>query len=173
AAFRTATVASDGTWSLTLSTPLATGQVVQVAQTVAGVTGPFSDPATVYAAPPAPHVDRPIIAGSTSVTGAGTGGASVTLFVGAAVLRQIVISPAPTASVVQGVTRAFTVHGIFSDGVVQAPLSGVVWSSSAQGVASIGAAGVATGVSPGPTTIMASRSAVTSAGTLLTVTAPV
>src|SRR5205085_5330717 len=77
----TATVAANGTWSLTLSMPLATGQVVQAAQTVAGVMGPFSDPATVYAVPPAPYVDRPIIAGSTSVTGAGTGGATVTVFV--------------------------------------------------------------------------------------------
>ena len=42
----TATVVSNGTWSLTLSTPLATGQVVQAAQTVAGVTGPLGDPAT-------------------------------------------------------------------------------------------------------------------------------
>ncbi len=300
----TATVASDGTWALTLATPLATGQVVQAAQTVAGVTGPFCDPATVYAAPPAPYVDRPIIAGSTSVTGVGTGGASVTVFVdsvpvgsaavtvnaiwalalatplaagevvtarqtfgevdsafseavivisptpppdvdaglvagdttirgtgltgatvqvfvdaqavgttsvnadftwgllvppltegqvvtatetvngfvsplsdpvvvGAAVLRQIVISPAPTASVVKGLTRAFTAQGVFSDGAVQAPLSGVTWTSSAPGVASISAAGVATGVSPGASTITASRSGVTSAGTLLTVLAPV
>src|SRR5207249_1413425 len=77
----TATVAADGKWSLALDVPLSTGQIVQASQAVGGVSSALSDRATVVAPPPAPVVNSSIVAGSTSVSGTGTGGATVTVFV--------------------------------------------------------------------------------------------
>jgi RHS repeat-associated protein len=149
-----------------------TGATVQVfvdAQAV-GTTSVNAD--FTWSLPVPPLTEGQVVTATETVNGF-VSPLSDPVVVGAAVLRQIVIAPAPTASVVKGLTVAFSAQGVFSDGTVQAPLSGVVWSSSAQGVASISAAGLATGVTAGLTTITASRSGVTSAGTLLTVLAPV
>jgi RHS repeat-associated protein len=75
-------VGGDGTWTLTLNDPLVVGQIVTATETVGGIESNPSPPTTVVARPPAPMVNGPLVAGATSVTGAGVGGATVALFVG-------------------------------------------------------------------------------------------
>jgi len=81
AAVGNAAVAADGHWSLALGVALSIGQIVEATQAIGGVASIPSAPATVIAPPPAPVINGPVVAGSTSVSGAGTTGASVTVFV--------------------------------------------------------------------------------------------
>jgi trimeric autotransporter adhesin len=70
-------------------------------------------------------------------------------------LASIDVGP-PDSNVPLGLNRRFTATGIFSDGSKQDLSTRVVWRSMNAAVASIGNGGVATTLSPGATTIMAS-----------------
>jgi hypothetical protein len=98
---------------------------------------------------------------------------SAPVVVGPGVLREIMLAPAPMASVAKGQSFAFRARGTFSDGSTVEPLPGVTWTSDTPAVATIDASGVAQGVAPGVTNISASSAGVSSALTQLTVTAPV
>ena len=98
---------------------------------------------------------------------------TATLTVTAPVLVAIMVRPA-TATIIVGDTQAYTVRGVYANGTTGA-LTGVSWSSSSTGVATIPAGGgagggaTATGVGPGTTTITATYT--TAGGTSLTDTA--
>jgi hypothetical protein len=111
-----------------------------------------------------------LILGSTTITAtSGTVSGSTTLTVTNAQLVSIGVTPA-NASIAKGLTQQFTATGVYSDSSTQNLTAQVIWSSSAVGVATIGAnTGLATAVAPGPTTIKATSGAV-SGSTPLTVT---
>lgn len=90
------------------------------------------------------------------------------LTVTAATLTSISISPSEP-SVPAGFLQAFTATGIFSDGTNEDLTAQVTWTSSAPSVATISAAGVATALATGSTSIGAAYGLV-SAATTLTVT---
>jgi hypothetical protein len=69
-------------------------------------------------------------------------------------LISIAVTPA-NPSIPSGETQQFTATGLFRGGSSQDLTASVVWASSAPGVATIKAAGLASSVSPGNTTITA------------------
>ena len=79
-------------------------------------------------------------------------------------LTSIAVTPANPPIAVGG-TIQFTAMGTFSDGSTRS-LPGASWTSSAIDVATISAAGLATGVAPGTTTITATSGGVNGATTL-------
>ena len=112
-----------------------------------------------------------LIVGSTTITAAsGTVQGTTTLTVGSAILVSIAVTPA-NASIAAGTTQQFTATGTYSDSSTQNLTSIATWSSSAAGVATISAGGLATGVSAGSSSITATVGSIT-ASTTLTVTAP-
>src|SRR6185312_10240318 len=89
-----------------------------------------------------------------------------------AVLVSLAISPGDS-SIVGGTAQPFTVTGTFSDKSTRDLTGQVTWSSAATSVATITAAGLATGESPGTSAISAALGGIR-ASTILTVTpAPV
>ena len=107
--------------------------------------------------------------GSTTIQAtSGSISGSTTLSVTAPVLVSIVVTPA-NPSIAKGATQQFTATGTYSDNSTQNLTSSVTWSSSSTAVATINAAGLATGVAGGSTTIQATLGSV-SGSTGLTVT---
>jgi hypothetical protein len=114
-------------------------------------------------------------------TGVGPGTSSITaslsgvtfpadvLTVTPATLSSIAITPA-NPSISKGATQQFTATGTYSDSSTQNLTASVTWTSGTTTVATINAAGLATGVGPGTSSITASLSGVTSSADLLTVT---
>jgi len=82
-------------------------------------------------------------------------------------LTQIGVTPA-NPTVAPGGTQQFTATGTYSDGSTQIITSQVTWMFSSPGVATINASGLASGVTPGSTTISATLGSV-SGNTGLTV----
>ncbi len=93
----------------------------------------------------------------------------------------LTVTPAPTLvsialtptspTIAAGTQQQFTATGAYSDGSHQDLTSSASWSSTAPAVATINSAGLATGVSPGSTTIQATSGSVNGT-TVLTVTPP-
>ena len=105
-----------------------------------------------------------------SATSAGvTGNTSVT--VGPPALVGITLG-LNQSSLPVGESEQLTATGNFSDGTVQNLTQSATWSSSAPGVVTISAAGLATGVTAGTSSLSATMTGITSSATL-TVTAPV
>ena len=86
-------------------------------------------------------------------------------------LISIAVSRSIVASLAVGGTQQFKATGTISDGTVEDITSQVTWASSNPTVATISAAGLATGIAPGKTSITATLSDVTSLGISLTVIA--
>lgn len=80
-------------------------------------------------------------------------------------LTSITLTPT-NASIPAGGTEQFTATGTYSDGSMQNLTNTATWSSSASGVATISAAGVAKGVGVGSSTITATLGSVTGSTTL-------
>jgi RHS repeat-associated protein len=213
----TATVGASGNWTVALGTALVVGEQVTARQTVAGVTSDFSAALTVVVGPPAPTVTAPLVAGETTVSGSAIPGASVQAFANgtalgttasggsgtwalplasALVAGQVVtaqqtlagipsalsapvtvqaaftridITPAPAATLTKGERTQFLARGTLSDGSVQDPLVGVLWSSDNAAVGSITSSGLATGAGAGVANIRAALGSVVSSPTALTV----
>src|SRR5207249_1429469 len=72
----TGTAASDGTFMVTVA-PLVAGQQLRATQTIDGVESTPSAPLTVLSVPPAPLVTTPLVEGSTSLGGTGTGSGTI------------------------------------------------------------------------------------------------
>ena len=72
----------------------------------------------------------------------------------------------PTATIQQSRTVQMSATGTYSDGSTKSPVSGVVWSSSDQTVATVSSSGLATGVSPGSATITGAVGSVSGQATL-------
>ena len=98
-----------------------------------------------------------------------TGSTSVT--VGPAALVSIGVTPA-SGTVPAGLPLQFSATGTYSDGSTQALTPSATWSSSAPSVATINAAGLASGLIVGNTTITAVSGTVQGTA-MLTVTSPV
>ena len=115
-------------------------------------------------------------------TGVGTGTSNITasltgvtspadvLTVTAATLQSIAITPV-SPSIAKGATQQFTATGTYSDTTTANITSQVTWISGTTTVATISAAGLATGVGTGTSNITASLTGVTSPADVLTVTA--
>ncbi len=86
------------------------------------------------------------------------------------VLSSILVAPA-NGSVALGNTQQFTATGMYSDGSMQNLTGAVTWSSTSTGVATINAAGLASSVSQGSTTIEAALGSINNS-TLLTIAPP-
>jgi len=72
----------------------------------------------------------------------------------------------PTATINQGQTVQMSAVGTYNDGSTKTLGSGVFWSSSDTGIATINSGGLVTGVSPGDATINASAGAVSGSTTV-------
>lgn len=114
--------------------------------------------------------------GTGLVTATGVGNATITgdydgntqtaaVNVTSATLSTISVSPA-TASVANGLTRQFTATANFSDGTSQNVTSGVTWSSSNTGTATIDTLGLASAQNTGTTVITADYQSQTSTANL-------
>jgi uncharacterized protein YjdB len=109
-------------------------------------------------------------AGSTTIS-ASLGGitGSTSLTVTAPTISSIVVTPDGLTLGI-GIGQQYTATAIYSDGSTQDLVSGVTWSSSATGVATINSSGLATTVGAGTATITAKVGSFTDT-TLLTVVA--
>jgi hypothetical protein len=87
-------------------------------------------------------------------------------------LQSIAVSRSVVANLADGKTQQFHAVGSYSDGSTPDITSQVNWMSTYTDIATISAAGLATGLKPGQTEITASLSGVTSIGITLTVISP-
>ena len=123
-----------------------------------------------------------IIASGGLATGVGRGTSQITasqngvtspvdvLTVTAPTLQSIAVTPS-NPSVIVGTAQQFVATGIYTDGTMQNLAGSVSWSSAATAVATITAAGKASGIKVGSSTISASTTnPVVSGSTTLTVT---
>jgi hypothetical protein len=141
---------------------------------LASVTWNSSDAAVVSITDDASNLGAAYALGAGAATVSACAGAvcgSTTLTVGSAALVSIAITPA-TGTVPAGRPLQFYATGTYTDGSTQDLSSLVTWSSSAPPVATINAAGLASGLIVGSTTITAASGTVQGTA-MLTVTSPV
>ncbi|MCU1287405.1 MAG: beta-propeller repeat protein [Acidobacteriales bacterium] len=107
-----------------------------------------------------------VAVGSTTITAASGGvTGTTTLTVSTQTVVSIAITPTnPTVNV--GQTQQFTATATMSDNTTSDVTSTVVWSSSNPAIASVSAAGVATALTPGTTTITATSGSITNSTSL-------
>jgi 6-phosphogluconolactonase (cycloisomerase 2 family) len=111
-----------------------------------------------------------VAAGTTTITAAsGSVSGTTTLTVTGAALVSIDVTPA-LPHLVQGTTQQFTAMGVYSDNSMQNLTAKVTWASATTSVATISAAGLATAVAAGTSSITATLSGITGS-TTMTVTA--
>jgi len=109
--------------------------------------------------------------GNATITAAsGSVRGSTTLSVSAPALVSIALAPA-ASSIPLGSTQQLTAAGTYTDNSTHDLTSSVIWSSSASEVAKVNAAGMATSISPGNTTISGTSGSV-SGSTTVTIVAP-
>jgi peptidoglycan/xylan/chitin deacetylase (PgdA/CDA1 family)/uncharacterized protein YjdB len=115
-----------------------------------------------------------VSAGTVHVTASAAGvssvPASLTVLPPPRVLTAIAVTPV-AFSISTGGTQQFTAVGYDQNGAAMGGIA-FAWSTSAQNVATISAAGLANGISVGTTQIMAFAQGVSSGGATLTVTQP-
>jgi hypothetical protein len=87
-------------------------------------------------------------------------------------LQSIAVSRTVVANLTVGTSEQFKAQGSYSDGSTPDITSQVNWMSTYTDIATISAAGLATGLKPGQTDITASLAGVTSNGITLTVISP-
>jgi plastocyanin len=115
---------------------------------------------------PGTYVYYCVIHGQDNGNGTASGmSGTITVMPSAVTLQSITVMP-PSPSVVIGQTEQFMAMGTFSDGSTQDITSQVGWTSSNTAAATINAAGLATGVAQGSSTITAALSGVTGTATL-------
>ena len=90
---------------------------------------------------------------------------TTTVFVTAAVAESLTLTPA-TNSIASGTTMQYAVSATYSDGSTQAVTTGLSWASSSPTTAAVNAAGIATGISPGQSTITVTYGTVTGTASL-------
>ena len=86
-------------------------------------------------------------------------------------LQSIAVTPT-NPTLLTGATQQFTATGTYSDSSTQNLTSTVTWTSASPTVATIGAGGLATGVSAGTTAVSATLNGTTGSTTLTVQTAP-
>jgi hypothetical protein len=115
--------------------------------------------------------------GNTDITAAGNGVISNVVVleispVAAAALTSVAVSRSIVANLPVGKTEQFSALGSYSDGTINDITSQVNWTSTYTDVATISAAGLATGLKPGQTDIFATLAGVTSNDITITVVSP-
>jgi uncharacterized protein YjdB len=117
---------------------------------VTGVANSSNNPITITA----------VYGGMTNTT---------TVYITAAVAESLQLTPA-SASIASGTTQQYAVNQVYSDGSIQPVTAGLSWLSSSASVAGINSNGLATGITPGQTTITVAYGSMTATASL-TVTA--
>ena len=140
-AFNPASVTASGTSTLTVTTA-ATTPTGTYTLTITGTSGSLTHSSTVS-----------LVVQSLS----------------GATLTSIAVTPANN-SVVLGGTQQYIATGIYSDSSTQNLTSTVTWTSSIPAAATINAAGLATGIAAGSTTIKATSGAISGSATLTVAT---
>ncbi len=102
---------------------------------------------------------------STISASAGSTFGSTTLTVSTATLVSIAVTP-PSPSIPAGTSQQFTATGTYSDASTVDLTSVVTWASATPSVATIGPAGLATGMSPGTSIISATQGGVAGSAAL-------
>src|SRR6266478_6661497 len=108
--------------------------------------------------------------GNIVVTVSGVASNGVAFTVSPPTLVSIAVAP-PNSNILKGTTQQFTATGTYCDGSTKDITASATWTSSIPSVATVNAAGLATGVGVGTTTIQATSGSVSSA-TNLTVVNP-
>jgi hypothetical protein len=142
---------------------------------LASVTWSSSNPAAVSITDDASNLGAAYALGAGGAAAvsacAGSVCGSTTVTVGPAALVSIAVTPT-SGTVAAGLPLQFSATGTYSDGSTQDLTSSATWSSSAPPVATINAAGLASGLTVGSATITAASGTVTGTATLA-VTSPV
>jgi hypothetical protein len=162
----TASIAVGGTQQLTATGTYSNGTTANVTSTVSWTISSASV-ATITAG----GLVTGAAAGSATVTASLTGvngTAALTVNAATKTLSSIAVTPG-TASIAAGATQQFVATATYSDGSTAVVTSTVTWTSSTPATATINAAGLATSVAQGSTTVTASLSGV-SGKAVLTVT---
>ncbi|HVU49377.1 MAG TPA: Ig-like domain-containing protein, partial [Polyangia bacterium] len=165
----TATLAPNGTVSLTATGTFSDGSTLDVTNSVTWSATPGGVVSVSNAAGSAGVVTA-LAVGSAAVSAAAGGvSGAAKIVVSPATLLKIAISPASTAVPVGG-TVMLTAQGGYSDGTVRDVTSQVAWASSDNGVATIanapGPAGTVTGVAPGMVNVTATLDGVVANATV-------
>ena len=90
---------------------------------------------------------------------------TTTVYVTSAVAESLQLTPA-SASIASGTTLQYTVNQVYSDGSIQPVTAGLSWLSSSASVAGINSTGLATGLTPGQTTITVAYGSMTATASL-------
>jgi uncharacterized protein YjdB len=162
-----ATIAPGATQQFTATGTWSDGSTGDVTST-ANWSSSSTSVATVSAAGLATAAAAGITTLTATISGV-TGTAMLTVTPAAPTLSSIAITPA-SPSIAAGATQQFTATGTYSDGTTSNLTASVTWASSSTAAATINAAGLATAVAAGSTTITATDGAI-SGTTMLTVTA--
>ena len=90
---------------------------------------------------------------------------TTTVYITSAVPESLQVTPA-TESIASGTSLQYSVNVVYSDGSIQPVTAGISWASSTATVAGVNANGVATGLTPGQTTISAVYDSMTGTASL-------
>ena len=164
----TASIAVGATQQLTATATYSDGSTGDVTSSVAW-TSSSASVATIATS----GLATGVAAGSSTVTASLnglSGAATLTVTAATKTLSSIAVTPA-TASIAAGTTQQFTATATYSDGSTAVITSSVTWSSSSTVTATISAAGVATAVAAGTSTITATLNGVSGTASLAVVAA--
>ncbi|UXB09942.1 hypothetical protein GP476_00005 (plasmid) [Aeromonas dhakensis] len=126
----------------------------------------WSSSAPAVASISAAGVATGVTEGSTTVTALFNGQSdTASLTVTAAVLTGLTITP-PSATIPRGSIQSYSAQGAFTDGSVLDVTGKVAWNSSAPTIATVSAAGVASGITAGNTTVTALLDGISAFGSL-------
>jgi MBG domain/Bacterial Ig-like domain (group 2)/Abnormal spindle-like microcephaly-assoc'd, ASPM-SPD-2-Hydin/Kelch motif/Galactose oxidase, central domain len=163
---------SSGTGSFTINPAAATVTLSNLAQAYTGsaltptvTTVPAKLAITWTGAPDTNAGTYAVTATVNDPNYAGMASGSFVISQAAATLVSIAVT-APNSSIAVGGTQQYIATGTYSDTTTQTFTSGVTWSSSATGVATVDSNGVVTGAGLGQTTVSATYSSVTGTTTL-------
>jgi uncharacterized protein YjdB len=92
------------------------------------------------------------------------------VYITSAVAESLQLTPA-SASIASGTTQQYQVNQVYSDGSIQPVTAGLSWLSSSASVAGINSNGLATGLTPGQTTITVAYGSMTATASLTVTTA--
>jgi hypothetical protein len=160
---QTVTLKNRLTTSVTVSTPVATGDFGLAGNTCGASVGAGRTCTVGVTFTPTAAGSR---TGALTISYGAFGSPIVVALSGTGrALVSIAVTPA-NPIIAAGYTEQFTATGTYSDGSTQNLTSTATWGSSAPGVATISAGGLATGVSKGASTISATMSSITGSTTL-------
>ncbi len=115
-----------------------------------------------------PLSGRQLVTATQTISGR-TSPYSSPVLVKKATLSQVIIYPGFSMTIEPGQTYSLTAKGLFSNGRIEDPLSGITWSIQNPTIASIDAEGTVTGITGGTTTIQAKADEIQSLATTVRV----